>query len=76
MILYTSEEALNYSVLAMRLNMVESLVSQYILNLTEKGIPIEKEFKHGKPCVKLNKEFVDYQAKNNILNIDQTTLNF
>ena len=76
MILYTIEEPLNYSVLSMRLNMVESLVSQYLLNLTEKGVPIEKEFKHGKPYVKLNKEFRDYQAKNNILKIDQTTLNF
>ena len=76
MILYTSEEALNYSVLAMRLNMTESLVSQYVLNLAEKGILLEKEYRHGKPYIKLTKAFRDYQAKSNILKIDQTTLRF
>jgi hypothetical protein len=76
MIIYTAEDFLNYSVLAMRLNMIETLVSQYVLNLIEKGVPVEKEYRQGKPYIKLSKDFRDYQAKNNVLNIDQTMLKF
>jgi predicted transcriptional regulator len=62
---------LSYKNIADKINLTESLVQQYITNLIEKGVPIIKEYRMGKPYLKLDPKFVELQAKNNILNIDE-----
>ncbi len=75
LVLYTSESnTLSYREIAERLSFTESIVKQLVSNLIERGIPIIKEYKHGKAFIKLDKAFKELQTKENVLKIDQTTL--
>lgn len=75
LVLYTTENTtLSYREIAERLGFMESIARELVFSLIERGIPIIKEYKHGKVFVKLDKGFKELQAKENILKIDQTTL--
>ena len=67
--LYTSENLLSYKDLAFSTAMTEALISQYITNLIDKGVPIVKQYMNGKPLVGLNSNFKELQAKKNLVNL-------
>lgn len=69
LVLYTSEKLLSYRDLAFSASTNESLISQYITNLIEKGVPIVKHYTDGKPLVGLSSKFKEIQAKNNLVNL-------
>lgn len=72
--LYTEEEPVSYSHLARKISMPVSLLRQFISNLIEKGIPIQKTYKNTLPYIFLDKRFKNLQAKKNILKIEQRIL--
>jgi len=72
--LYTEEKPVNYSELAKKMNMSISLTRQYITNLLEKGIPIQKKYIKQRPYIYLDPKFKNLQAKKNILKIEQKIL--
>jgi hypothetical protein len=75
LVLYTTESvALSYKNIAERIGLSESTIRDLVFNIIERGIPIIKEYKHGKAFIKLDNEFRELQAKENVLKIDQTTL--
>ncbi len=75
MILYASEERpLMYREIARTMNESEFLISGYITNLIEKGVPVIKKYIGQHSYLMLDKRFRDQQAKHNLLNINQTTV--
>lgn len=72
--IYTEAAPLTYSDLAAKLNMSIELTRQYVINLMEKGIPIQKIYKHTRPYIYLDPKFKNLQAKKNILKIEQRVL--
>ena len=73
-VLYAEDAALGYTEIASKINLTDSLVQQYITNLIEKGVPIIKEYRLGRPYMRLDKKFKELQAKSNLLNIDEESL--
>lgn len=69
LVLYTEEMPLTYADLAKRTSYPESLVKQHIACLIEKGIPLVKSYINSTPFIKLNPEFKELQAKENLLNL-------
>jgi len=69
-----ANKVLSYRAIASEINLTESLVKQYVTNLIEKGIPIIKEYRLGKPYLRLDPKFKELQAKQNILNIEDKKL--
>ena len=75
LVLYAAnKQALSYSEISSSINLTDSLVQQYITNLIEKGVPIIKEYRLGKPFMRLDEKFKELQAKKNILNIDESLM--
>lgn len=75
LILYASEEKpMTYRDIAKVMNESDFLVSGYITNLIEKGIPIIKKYIGHAAYLMLDRRFRELQAKNNILNINQKTV--
>ena len=72
--LYTEDHPMTYAELAKKINMPISLARQYITNLLEKGIPIQKKYIQTKPYIYLDPKFKNLQAKKNILKIEQKIL--
>jgi len=72
--LYTEDQPLTYSELAKKMNMPISLARQYVTNLLEKGIPIQKKYLQQRPYIYLDPKFRNLQAKKNILKIEQRIL--
>ena len=72
--LYSEDQPITYSELAKKINMPISLARQYITNLLEKGIPIQKKYLNQRPYIYLDKKFKNLQAKKNILKIEQKIL--
>ena len=70
LVLYTATIFLSYKDIAKKLGLTESLVSNYITNLIEKGIPIVKRYVNKVTHVKLESRFKQMQAKENVLKID------
>jgi hypothetical protein len=77
LVLYTLDEEkgnVSYRDLATDLGMTEELVCNYINNMVAKGVPIIKRYLNNKPFLKLNQDFKRHQTKQNILEIEQTTI--
>lgn len=72
--LYTEDRPITYHDLANKLNMSIDVARQYVLNLMEKGIPIQKTYKNTRPFLLLDPKFKNLQAKKNILKIEQKIL--
>ena len=72
--LYTEDQPISYADLAKKMNMSISLARQYITNLLEKGIPIQKKYLSQRPYIYLDQKFKNLQAKKNILKIEQKIL--
>ena len=72
--IYTEDQPITYAELAKKINMSISLTRQYLTNLLEKGIPIQKRYIKTRPYIYLDKKFKNLQAKKNILKIEQKIL--
>ena len=72
--LYTEEAPISYSDLANKLKMPIEALRQHVLNLREKGVPIQKKYQNTRPFIYLDAKFKNLQAKNNILKIEQKVL--
>lgn len=72
--LYTEEKPITYYTLAKKIKMPITLVREYITNLLEKGIPVQKTYANTIPHVFLDPKFKNLQAKKNILKIEQKIL--
>lgn len=73
MALYTlgqSRSFVTYKDMAKSLCMTESLVSNYITNIVEKGIPVLKKYSGGMVYLKLDDKFREKQAKENIVGVN------
>ena len=76
LMLYTSEEKgpVTYKELSRKTGLPEELVSNYIIRMVQKGVPIKKKYIADKAHLVLDKRFKSIQAKENILKIEQKTL--
>ncbi len=75
LILYASEEKpLTYKDIARIMGDSDLLISGYITNLIEKGIPVMKKYLGHSAYLMLDRRFREMQAKNNMLAINQTTV--
>ena len=77
LILYTLEEvkgSVTYLDIARRVSLPEDIVSSYISNIIQKGVPIIKKYIANEVHLSLNPRFKALQAKENILQIEQRTL--
>jgi len=72
--LYTEHKPITYSELSSKLNMSIDVARQYIINLMEKGVPIQKTYKNTRLYLFLDQKFKNLQAKENILKIEQKIL--
>jgi len=72
--IYSEDQPITYAELAKKINMSISLTRQYLTNLLEKGIPIQKKYIKTRPYIYLDKKFKNLQAKKNILKIEQKIL--
>ena len=71
LVLYASDDPLEYKEIARRTALTENLVSTYVLNLITKGVPMIKKFKGSSTLISIDKEFKHQQAKENILKINE-----
>ncbi len=75
LILYASEEKpLTYKDIARIMGDSDLLISGYITNLIEKGVPVIKKYMGHSAYLMLDRRFRELQAKNNMLAINQTTV--
>ena len=72
--IYTEDKPITYAQLAAKLSIPITLARQYVTNLLEKGIPIQKAFHKTRPYIYLDPKFKNLQAKKNILKIEQKIL--
>ena len=73
MVIYALEDEkgiVSYRDIALKTGLAESLVSNYIASIIEKGVPILKKYVNSRPFLKLDSEFKTLQAKENLLMID------
>lgn len=75
MAIYASSEPMSYTRLARNLNMTESVIKAYIESIISKKIPIIMTYKDATPYVAIDESFKEAQAKENILGIEQKSLN-
>lgn len=59
-----------YKQMARKVCMNESLVASYVTNIVEKGIPILKKYDAGIAYIKLDDEFRQAQAKQNLVGVN------
>lgn len=69
LVFYTEEKPLTYADIAAQTGYTEALVQHNISSLIEKGIPVIKSYFNSTPFMKLNPEFKELQAKENLLNL-------
>ena len=67
--LYTTETPLTYEDLSKKSGISPLMIGSVVSSLIEKGVPLIKSYVSGQPFVKLNPEFKELQAKQNILNL-------
>ena len=68
-VLYTEEAPLTYEDIATKTGLSANLVREYISALIEKGVPLTKTYYHSRPFLKLDPEFKEMQAKENLVNL-------
>lgn len=72
-VLYLEEAPLTYEDIAHKTGLSLALVSEYVSALIEKGVPLIKSYYQSKPFLKLNPEFKELQAKENLINLSLTS---
>ena len=77
LVIYTSNEVegyISYADISKKIGLTEDLVCIYIGEMIQKGIPIVKKYIGNKAYIKLDELFMEKQAKENILKIEQRTI--
>ncbi|MBS3176328.1 hypothetical protein J4457_03765 [Candidatus Woesearchaeota archaeon] len=69
-ILQECPEGVTYSLLSSKLSMSAGLTTNFVTNLIEKGVPVQKCYRNGVVYLLLDKDFADLQARENILGIN------
>ena len=72
--LYTESKPVTFYWLSKKVKMPISVVREYVTNLLQKGIPIQKTYVNTIPHIFLDPKFKNLQAKKNILKIEQKIL--
>lgn len=72
-VLYTEEAPLTYEDIANKTGLSPAMVREYISALIEKGVPLTKTYYQTRPFLKLDKEFKEIQAKENLINLALTS---
>jgi len=72
--LYTEDQPISYAEFASKINMPIDITREYITNLMEKGVPVQKTYIQTKPYIYLDPKFKNLQAKKNVLKIEQRIL--
>jgi predicted transcriptional regulator len=72
MAIYTAEKRVNVADIARQLGYTEKMVTNYLYDLVSKGVPIVKECSKGEMQLSLNAQFKDVQAKQNVLQIEES----
>ncbi len=78
LVLYTLEEkkgAVTYEDICKRTGLSKDLVANYITRMIEKNVPIIKRYVNNHPYLRLDPQFKRAQAKENILGLNQRTMN-
>ena len=75
LVLYTEEDFISQSEIGRRLQLPMTLVRQFLTSLMEKGVSITRKGKGNEILLKLDQDFKEKQAKDNIAGIgEQLTL--
>jgi DNA repair ATPase RecN len=74
LVLYAKNKGLTYAKLAQFINKTEKQINDMIISMIDKGIPIIKRFDENKISVEIEDDFKVAQAKENILNIHESTM--
>jgi hypothetical protein len=69
-ILYTASDFMSYVQIAKQVGLTESLVSNYVTNLLEKKIPIQKRYAGNNALIRLEPWFKQIQAKENVIELN------
>lgn len=72
-VLYTEEAPLTYEDISNKTGLRSNLVREYISALIEKGVPLTKSYYQSRPFLKLDPEFKELQAKENLVNLALTS---
>ncbi|MBT3814271.1 hypothetical protein HOE37_06050 [Candidatus Woesearchaeota archaeon] len=67
--LYTEEQPLSFSEIALRSELPNSLISECVASLANKGIPLSRTLCNGQLFVSIGKNFKELQAKENLVNL-------
>lgn len=67
LVLYTEEAPLTFETISKRTEISPSMIKIHISRLIEKGIPLIKSYIGGRAFLKLNRDFKDRQAKENLV---------
>ncbi len=68
----SAKNFISYSEISKRLGLPISLVRFFVTNLIEKNVPIVKKYNNREVLVSLDEEFRQVQAKENIVNINES----
>lgn len=69
LVLYTEESSLTFGEIALKSKVLASLVPDCISSLVQKGIPLQRSHFNNRLFFKLNPEFKELQAKENVVNL-------
>ncbi len=69
LVLYTEVEPLSYREISDKVNLPASLVPEAISALVGKGVPLIRSFVNNQLFLKLDPDFKEIQAKENVINI-------
>jgi hypothetical protein len=69
LVLYTEHSSLTYNEIAQKVQLPETLIPDYISSLVHKGIPLQRSHFNDRLFFKLDPEFKELQAKENIVNL-------
>lgn len=71
LVLYTSEQGVNYNTISQRLSLPVSLVQELVYEMIVKGVPIIKQRTEHGMRISLDLEFREQQSKHNLVGIDE-----
>ena len=69
LILYTEEMPLNYNEIALRTNLSKAIIPDCLAGLSTKGIPLVRTFCNNQLFIKIEPQFKELQAKENLVNL-------
>ena len=69
LVLYTEESPLSFQEIAGKAQLPVALISESISSLTSKGVPLVRSFFNDQQFVKLDPQFKEIQAKENVVNL-------